>query len=55
MAGEVIYILRHIPGVSYSRALEIVARLPGDVELDLALGALDDGPRMSEVQREPSF
>ena len=34
--------LRLLPGVSYLRALEVVALLPGEAELDLKPGALDD-------------
>ena len=41
-------LLRLLPGVSYLRALEVVALLPGEAELDLKPGALDDG-RQREV------
>ncbi len=44
-------LLRYLPGVSYLRAVEIVARLPGDVELDITRGTLDDGPTVSKVRR----
>ncbi len=46
-------LLRLLPGVSYLRALEVVALLPGEAELDLKAGALDDG-RQREVRLRSS-
>ena len=46
-------LLRLLPGVSYLRALEVVALLPGEAELDLRPGALDDG-RERQVRPETS-
>ncbi len=49
-------LLRLLPGVSYLRALEVVALLPGEAELDLNPGALDDGrERKVRVQLQSSL
>ena len=47
-------LMRYVPGISYLRALAIVARLPGDVELDITRGALDDGSAVAEVRSRPA-